>query len=271
MLMNKSLSARASARVQPFRSAKAPVLRRPRSAVAEMQATSTSYELDPDNASILVCGGGGVALSVTRKLKDMGSWVWMMQRTDVRKAEIEKMMAFVPRGDALNKDDVQKVMDGIEEVDAVVCTLGGSVADPRVDSEGNINIIEAAIKKGVKKFILVTSVGCGNSKDAPGEKVYNVLKPVLVEKDKAEERLKAAGAAGNFQYVIIRPGGLVSEPATGKAILTEDASASGMIAREDVATLVCKALFSKKADGKVLTAIDLSRTPGAPERAVFQL
>ena len=62
---------------------------------------------------------------------------------------------------------------------------------------------------------------------------------------------QAAGASGAFQYVIIRPGGLVSEPGTGKAILTEDASASGMIAREDVATLVCKALFSKKAEGKV--------------------
>lgn len=36
-----------------------------------------------------------------------------------------------------------------------------------------------------------------------------------------------------------------------QAILTEDASASGMITREDVATLVCKALFSKKADNKV--------------------
>ncbi len=46
-----------------------------------------------------------------------------------------------------------------------MCTLGGTTADPRVDSEGNINVIDAAIKKGVKKFILVTSVGCGNSKD----------------------------------------------------------------------------------------------------------
>lgn len=36
-------------------------------------------DIDPDNASILVCGGGGVALQVTKKLKDMGSWVWMMQ------------------------------------------------------------------------------------------------------------------------------------------------------------------------------------------------
>lgn len=42
--------------------------------------------LDPDNASILVAGGGGVALSVTRRLKDMGSWVWMLQRSDSRRS-----------------------------------------------------------------------------------------------------------------------------------------------------------------------------------------
>lgn len=42
-------------------------------------------QLDPDNASILVAGGGGVALAVTHKLKDMGSWVWMMQRSETRR------------------------------------------------------------------------------------------------------------------------------------------------------------------------------------------
>jgi hypothetical protein len=98
-----------SARIQPFLSSKARSV--PRGRIFAMSAKA-SYELDPDNASILVCGGGGVALHVTRKLKNMGSWVWQLQRTDVRRGEIEKMMAIVAKGDALNKDDVQRVFDG---------------------------------------------------------------------------------------------------------------------------------------------------------------
>lgn len=69
-------------------------------------------ELDPDNASILVCGGGGVALHTVRKLKDMGSWVWMMQRNDSRRKEIEAMMAICVNGDALDKAKVAKVFAG---------------------------------------------------------------------------------------------------------------------------------------------------------------
>ena len=60
--------------------------------------------------------------------------------------------------------------------------------------QGNINLIEAAAKKGVKRFILLTSIGVGNSKDAPPQQVYDVLKPVLIEKGKAEERLKVRPA-----------------------------------------------------------------------------
>ncbi len=66
----------------------------------------------------------------------------------------------------------------------------GTPADPSADSTGNINIINEAIKRGVKKFVLVTSIGTGDSKDAPPEKVYQVLEPVLVEKEKAEAYLK---------------------------------------------------------------------------------
>ena len=61
----------------------------------------------------------------------------------------------------------------------------------------------------------------------------------------------SANTGSTMQWTIIRPGGLKSEPATGKGILTEDRSICGAINREDVAELVVKALFSDKTDGKV--------------------
>lgn len=224
------------------------------------------YDLDPDNASILVAGGGGVALHVTRRLKNMGSWVWQLQRTDVRRKEIEGMMAIVAKGDALSTDDLAKVMASIEDVDAVVCTLGGSIADAKVDSQGNINVINAAIKKGVKKFVLVTFLGCGNTKDAVGPKVYETLKPVLVEKDKAEAALMAQTS---MAWTIIRPGGLLNDAATGTAIATESNSISGAVTRDDVAAIAIKALLSNKANGKVLSVVDKNRVHGTPSYTEF--
>ena len=219
---------------------------------------SDKYVFDPDNSSILVAGGGGVGILVTRMLKDMGSWVWMLQRTDNRRAEIESMMAIVINGDATNKDDVARVFDEIDDLDAVVSTIGGGPADPSADGDGNINLIEAAAAKGVKRFVLVTSIGAGDSRDAPPAQVYDVLKPVLIEKEKAEERLKELGE--KMEFVIVRPGGLKSEPKTDQGVLTSDTSICGPIHREDVASLVCKCLFSAKAANQVYSAVDKEQT-----------
>jgi hypothetical protein len=68
----------------------------------------------------------------------------------------------------------------------------------------------------------------------------------------------------NLDWTIIRPGGLNSDAPTGKAILTEDPLASGVISRADVAALVIKALGSTSScTRKELSAIDPS-LPGAP-------
>ena len=54
-----------------------------------------------------------------------------------------------------------------------------------------------------------------------------------------------------MQFTIIRPGGLKTQPATGRGVLTEDANVCGAIHREDVADLLVHALFSDKATNKV--------------------
>ena len=51
------------------------------------------------------------------------------------RSEIEGMMAIVVKGDALEVDQVKAAFDQIEEVDAVVSTIGGTPADARADSE----------------------------------------------------------------------------------------------------------------------------------------
>jgi len=61
-----------------------------------------------------------------------------------------------------------------------------------------------------------------------------------------------------MNWTIVRPGGLKSEPATGKAILTEDNLAIGSVHREDVATAVIQALNSPNTERKILSVIDPS-------------
>lgn len=102
--------------------------------------------------------------------------------------------------------------------------------------------------------ILVTSIGCGSSKDATPPSVYEVLKDVLAQKNKAENVLTKYYT--NMNWTIIRPGGLVSEPETNKAILTEDTTTIGSIHRGDVANLIVQALSSKNTEKKILSAVD---------------
>jgi len=164
----------------------------------------------------------------------------------------------------------------VEEYDAVVSTIGGTPADPKADSEGNINLIEAAVAKGkeqgrMPKFVLVTSIGTGDSQGAPPPQVYEALKPVLLEKVKAEDKLKELAAANGMEFCIVRPGGLKSEPATGTGVLTEDVNICGAIHRSDVASLVVKCVLKDNANGKVLSCVDKEQLFDQPAFEEFAL
>lgn len=76
--------------------------------------------------------------------------------------------------DALDLKGVEAVLDGC---DAAITTLGGvpdGDEDKRVDYAGNRNVIESAGILGITRVVMVTSVGCGSSREAISDKVYEV-------------------------------------------------------------------------------------------------
>ncbi len=174
--------------------------------------------------------------------------------------ELEALGIKVIIGDALEAIAVSQAMQA-QPVEVVISTIGGLPKDGvRADYLGNKNLIDAAVPAGIKKFILITSLGTGNSAAAIPPPAYETLKPVLLEKEQAENHLIQSG----LNYTIIRPGGLKSAPATGTAVLTTDHHVAGSIHRADVAALVCRCLSSPASDGQILAAFDQTMIYGNP-------
>lgn len=217
--------------------------------------TATSY--------IFLAGASrGVGREIAKCLTQQQLQVKALLRTEATRPELEAMGIKVVLGDALNLEDIERAMLGDEPVRAVITTIGGLPKDgSRADYLGNKNLIDVAVKAGVQKFILVSSIGSGNSAVALPPQALETLGPVLAEKEKAEAHL----IASELTYTIIRPGGLKSEPATGNGVLTEDPQVAGSIHRADVAQLVCRCLNSERANNKILSAVDRQMMYGQPE------
>ncbi|MEG4816139.1 SDR family oxidoreductase [Microcoleus sp. K5-D4] len=222
-----------------------------------------------EKSHIFLAGASrGVGLEIAKCLIAQNMQVTALLRSPATSIELEAMGIKVVTGDALDAAAMEAAMAGGEPIHAVISTIGGLPKDgERSDYLGNKNLIDAAVKAGVQKFILVSSIGSGNSAAALQPQVLETLGPVLIEKEKAENHLIESGMI----YTVIRPGGLKSEPATGNGILTEDCRVAGTIHRADVAQLVCQCLVSDAANNKVLSAVDRQMLYGNPEFEVLNL
>ena len=123
------------------------------------------------------------------------------------------------------------VSEALRGVDAVIFTAGsGPHTGPDktidVDQNGAINLIDAAEKAGVKRFLMVSTMRADNPESGPEK-----MRHYFVAKQKADNHLRASG----LDYTIVRPGKLTEEKGTGRVEAAERLDHFGEIAREDVA------------------------------------
>lgn len=213
-----------------------------------------------ENSGVLIFGASReTGLEIARILAARGEAVTAFVRPTSDLSALKTFEVKFIEGDALNPSDVMAALKA-KKYSAVISTLGGGRGDTRPDLEGSNNVVDAAKAAGVKRVIIVTVIGPGDSANAVSDRVKQFLGKVIAAKDQAEKHLMASG----LDWTIIRPGGLTSDPPTGKGALLSDHSTMGSIARVDLAKLVVKALDDSGTIGQIYHAIDQDMVGKAP-------
>ena len=208
-----------------------------------------------NSTSVLIFGATrNTGLMVAQLLKARGDNVTAFVRPTSNIAELEKLDVDRVVGDAMDIETVRAAFAG-RNYTAVLTTIGCYSCEPPVDYQGNANVIQAAKEAGVRRLVLVTTIGAGDSYDSTSALSRMALAGILPLKTRAEEELRASG----LDYTIIRPGGLRSGRQTGNGVLSEDRSSFGYIFREDLSELLVSVLGDSTTIGKTFAAVDAYR------------
>ncbi|MEC0271972.1 MULTISPECIES: SDR family oxidoreductase [Peribacillus] len=140
--------------------------------------------------------------------------------------------------------NVDKAVDNME---AIIFAAGsgpktGPDKTTAVDKNGAIKLVDAAKKKGIERFVMLSSVGSDNPEQAQEE-----MRHYLGAKHDADEHLKASG----LTYTIVRPVSMTNEQAIGKIFADKKVDHTNKsIPRADVAAVLAQSVTEEKTFNK---------------------
>jgi uncharacterized protein YbjT (DUF2867 family) len=206
--------------------------------------------------NVLVFGAtGNLGVEIVQDLVSQGDKVTAFVRQSSDRSQLEPLGVDFAVGDVMELETVIAAFDSGEYDAAIMAIAGMSVEN--LDYLGNANVADAANTSGVKRIILISTVGAGDSYDSAPLISQLALANVLVQKTKAEDHIRASG----LDYTILRPGGLPPGiVATGGGLVSEDVATMGFIKRPDLARVIVNILYDDATIGKTLAVVDPSLT-----------
>jgi len=213
----------------------------------------TARDAAADDGYLIFGATRNTGLDVAELLAKRGDKVTAVVRPNSDSAALKALGVTIVPGDAMDMASL-KAAFADKKYRAVLTTVACFSCDPKPDYLGNKNIFDAAKEAGIKRMVLMTTIGAGDSFNSAPWSARSFLKDMLPLKTQAEEHLKSVG----LDYTIIRPGGLTFTPATGQGVLSVDPKGFGVIGREELARLVVGVLDDDKTIGQTLAAFDAS-------------
>ncbi|CCN45287.1 putative Dehydrogenase [Vibrio nigripulchritudo MADA3029] len=154
--------------------------------------------------------------------------------------------------DATDEEQVKTAVNQLPENAFVVSTMGSFRADVPVDYIGHRHLINALEQHSIQRFLLVTSLGCGDSWKYLSERSKQGFGAAVREKSLAEAWLQSS----NVPYTILRPGGLKDGEITNRGELSQHVEIHGLIHRSEVARLAHELLNDESCLGEIYQCID---------------
>lgn len=183
---------------------------------------------------------GGTGIEIIKQALERGHSLTAFVRNPAALADQGDRLTIVT-GDI---HDLESVELAIQGQDAVICALGArDLKKTMIRTEGTVNIIRAMKKTNVRRLIVVSAMGVGESWNSLSTANKLFFSTVLKSAREDHEAQEAAVKASELDWTIIRPSGLVNTPRTGVYSVGENIRAkTSQIARADVADLILNEL-----------------------------
>ncbi|MGO1942961.1 MAG: SDR family oxidoreductase [Ancrocorticia sp.] len=216
-----------------------------------------------DNRVVILGGHGKVALLAAPKLAAEGFAVDSVIRNPEHNGDVQQAGAnpVVLDMESASVDDFVGLFTGAQ---AIVFSAGAGGGNPArtnaVDYEAATRAIDAAVKAGVPKFVMVSyaTVGLDLDRVSPDDSFY----PYVKAKYDADAYLRESG----LDYTILGPGTLTLEPATEKvAVADSDGKIDGVeprrgarnaTSRDNVAAMISYVLANRVASSQTVNFYD---------------
>jgi len=209
---------------------------------------------DPDTRPVVIfCADTDTGYRLAQLLRREKRQVVAVMRQRADPSLVVKMGCEVVTGDPTSRDDVLSILRDFAALEpAVVCMLGGT---PQLNSQGNLNVIDAVQTCGLRRLIMLTSIGCGDSLVAVDPFVKAFIGKAIKAKNWAETQLQST----DLDWTIIRPGGMVRRATRGEPILVTNPNVSGYINVFDLGDVIYQVLRSPATIRRIYTAVDSAR------------